>query len=350
MSSHLLDLRSLRPAVGRVMHDWRAGAERREAVAVLRQVLSGLPPVEGLPAPALWGVRRVLRTETDVTVVVLGTEAQGDLVIARIGPRGDAPSALARNHASVVRLLDDPRLAELRPLLPRPVAMVRHDGRPLALERALPGRPAGDLLACGRGDRVVELGMAVMALLHVPTSSPATITGELVTEWTSRSIGVVSSALAAANRGSTSAVDRLGDRLRGSLEGNNCPLGWTHGDLWAGNLLLDVSGSRVVGLVDWDAASERGWPAVDLAHLVLTTLGHSRRIHFGAVVADVLRGSRPDELSPVHEWLPGTADGMVAAVLLAWLQHAGSVLSKQPTHAARTQWLAHNVEPVLDLV
>lgn len=58
-----------------------------------------------------------------------------------------------------------------------------------------------------------------------------------------------------------------------------------HGDYWLGNLLVDESGSYIVGVIDW---SDTGWGTMqeDLAQLVDTWV---RQAGLGSSAADQLR-------------------------------------------------------------
>jgi hypothetical protein len=65
----------------------------------------------------------------------------------------------------------------------------------------------------------------------------------------------------------TFSLEQLLKELWRVLQDRNIPLVRTHGDFWAGNLI--VSGScELQGVLDWDESDEYGWPVIDLLHLI----------------------------------------------------------------------------------
>jgi hypothetical protein len=348
-------LRALRPRAGRAWKDWQSRDRRRAAVHLLTEAVQGIPGPEGLPDPRTWTVRRALPTETDVTVAVFGTEEAGDIAVGRLGEPGDLSPTVTRNSANVRRLLADGRLGALHPLLPAPLYDGWCAGRPFSVERALAGASAP--LALGtqaRLERVVQLGLASIDVLHSATAETAVVSEELLDQWTRPWLALFEGVGGELGRGSAGPLARLRAELSASLVGRPCTVAWTHGDLWAGNLLVDRPLTRVLGIVDWDAAHPRGLPVTDVLHLVLTARGTVEGVHFGDLVAAVV--TRPawgvwdrTVRSAAAASLPSIDDPLRAATLLTWLAHVGAVLAKQPT-TVRDRWVQLNVEPVLRLL
>jgi hypothetical protein len=199
---------------------------------------------------------------------------------------------------------------------------------------------------------VVRVGGACIAPLHQATARDTVVSGDLLDQWTGPSLRLLAEVTGAGEPGLVRAGERLRAELEDVLVGRPCSVAWTHGDLWVGNLLLAGDVDRVVGIVDWDAAHPSGLPVTDLLHLLLTARGAVERVHFGALVADLVDQPRwgrweATVLAALEQSLPAIADHGRAATLLTWLGHVGAVLAKQPSHAARNQWVAHNVRPVL---
>jgi len=149
-------------------------------------------------------------------------------------------------------------------------------------------------------------------------------------------------------------LERLGDRLERVLVEHPLSFSRVHGDLWLGNAMFTQDGATVTGLVDWASSSSAGLPAVDLAHMLLSSRAIASRRATGIVARGLLDGTEP--LEPFERELlathGGEAGGVLPAdelVLLAWLQHIGHVLGAAKVWIPRL-WRRHNVSPVLTML
>jgi hypothetical protein len=342
-------LSSIRPRIGRIWRARRTVGARTAAVTDLAGMVRDLPVLPGLPDPRLWSVREVLETETDVTVALFGTAQTGPLVVGRIlEPSRDAAS-LRRNHDVLSALRADPRLSGLAALLPEPIARGEHGGRAFAVERAVPGVPARTRMHRDHArSRILDGSATAIDVLHGATGRPAVVDENLLERWVG---GPVETLRTVRPSRGPDALSRLTGELRSALVGQPCSVSWCHGDYWVGNILLD-GGECIAGIVDWDAARPDGLPLVDLVHLILTTRAVAERIHLGTAVNQVLDG-RPWStledglLTRAGSTLPATPGHRRAAVLLAWLGHVGTVLTKRPAYGCERKWPAQNVDAVL---
>ena len=123
-----------------------------------------------------------------------------------------------------------------------------------------------------------------------------------------------------------------------------------HGDLWAGNLL--VEGSTLSGVVDWDACHDGAVPGTDVLHAVATAdrMRHHRSLGAELLArpwrevptADVLARawSRAGlDLSPARQDLVGLA---------WWARQVSTAVARAPGLAADRHWVRQNVEAVLE--
>ena len=140
--------------------------------------------------------------------------------------------------------------------------------------------------------------------------------------------------------------------LRAGLEGREVSVGWVHGDLAPGNVLLSTDGRQVCGLVDWERATSTGLPQVDVVHLLLTVRMLTEGRELGDLVCDLLpaRDEAAGAVQPGSQTAEPTGDPLddPVLVLLTWLHHVSGIVAKTDHYAPRSVWAARNVDVVLD--
>jgi hypothetical protein len=121
-----------------------------------------------------------------------------------------------------------------------------------------------------------------------------------------------------------------------------------HGDLWTGNLLaLD---GRLTGVVDWDAWSEDGVPALDLVHLIATEERLRLRRPIGAVYAQ-MPWRRPEVRALLGQWWPALDRNLARVDALGtawWSTQLATDIARTPALASNPRWVADNIHAVLD--
>jgi CelD/BcsL family acetyltransferase involved in cellulose biosynthesis/aminoglycoside phosphotransferase (APT) family kinase protein len=166
----------------------------------------------------------------------------------------------------------------------------------------------------------------------------------------------------AASRGRVDAVARLCDlRLAQTIselaaaadhELRDVPRGFMHGDFWTGNLLVDDE--RLVGVVDWPAATADGLPVLDLLHLEVSAIRERTGLQLGGVLMEMILPRSPavSELYRLYCRRIGlelTPAQWTALVTTYWLHAAGHELldpDRDPKHAHDPAWISANVEVV----
>jgi hypothetical protein len=140
---------------------------------------------------------------------------------------------------------------------------------------------------------------------------------------------------------------RLADLLRPRLDG--IPAIERHGDLWAGNLLVD--GGALCGIVDWDAAHRHGVPGGDLVQLVGTDLRRRARRSLGRAVLERPWRSGAFAAATAGYW---RAVGVSPAAALLdtagvawWDTEIHGTLLRFPQRATDPRWVAENVASAL---
>lgn len=286
----------------------RSGARVVDGVLAAAGVTRSLP---GLHAGA--GGALVIR-------VALADGSAGLLRLARAGASAD-PAPLADTLEVLTR-------AGVL-LVPRVVARGHTSGASWVVERALPGRRPRRVTG-GLARQVA----AVCAAFPRGDGPPLATAEDL-------------SGIAAQLPNRAVSVGRLAAEL--SRQVQSLPSVLRHGDLWAGNLLVDRS--SLSGLVDWDAAHPSAVPGTDLLQLVATELrmraGHElgpaflsrpwRTSMFSGVTGPYWSslGLRPD-------------DSLLDVVGVAWwATEVQGTLARLPHRAADERWVATNVDRVL---
>jgi len=218
--------------------------------------------------------------EGRVACLALSKDPNGKITVLLFPPGSDAPGFVAKvpttdAAASSVRLeasarasLDRGRLGPLEATVPRVTTLAEHQGRPVLVTTALPGRV---MLASYHRWRhtarpaVVEADFAAagswLAELHERTSRGHGDLG-LVLE------GVSEALLSRYRDDPTTTRDiAILEALQGRLRGHQAPRGLVHGDYWVGNLL--VANGQVCGVIDWECCQSDGILTRDLARFVI---------------------------------------------------------------------------------
>ena len=257
-------------------------------------------------------------------MVVRGLLPDGSPAVVRVA-RAGAPGDPATAAGTLERLGRDGI-----PFTPRLHAHGSTAGASWVAERALPGR---------RPPRASASLMRQVA--DVCASFPR---GDGPPEATAADL----SAVAAVLPDRAGALDALAPELAGTVE--TLPSILRHGDLWAGNLLVDPAGS-LTGLVDWDAAHPSAVPGADLLQLVATELRRAAHLALGpAFLTRPWRSADYEEVSaPYWRALEISPDDDVrdAVGVAWWATEVHGTLARLPHRAADEGWVETNVDRVL---
>ena len=286
-----------------------------------------------------WRCERVLRTVTDVSVCTV-REPGGRTGVLKVATAPGAIAGLRRERAVLERLSADARLGAWRTLLPVPLDGGDAGPGAFLLTSRLPGTDAAMLPVAG--GRLTAAAFGAMSPLHRLDRTARRVDDSLLERWVNLPAERIRRALP-----SCDSVQRLTEVLRGELAGRSLTLGWAHGDLHPGNLLVSAAG-QVTGIVDWGEASERDLPVLDLAFWLLAADAAGQQREFGERVAARLSHGRvwtPAETRRLDGATDGLADGRTV-LLLAWLRHVASNLANTNC-AENVPWLRRNIVAVL---
>jgi aminoglycoside phosphotransferase len=183
-------------------------------------------------------------------------------------PTTDAAEQSILREAAGLAELGRRELGPLGATVPRVVTIAEHQGRPVLVTTALPGR-------------------MMLATYHSwwHTARPAAVRADLAaaSQWLAelqdRTAGPECELVGPLDRAAAAIARRFGDdpgitgdlgqlaALRDRLAGLRAPQVMMHGDFWPGNLLM--AHGRVRGVIDWECARPDGPPTRDLARFAI---------------------------------------------------------------------------------
>jgi hypothetical protein len=312
----------VRPRRGSLAPGLRDGLRRAAGSGFVAQLVDG-------SRPAL--LDQVLQDAGTVLGSGLGVGADGAVraMVTRNGRRALLRMGLAGSPADPSTAAAGLRLLAARHVAGTPTLLADgcRSGVAWSLETALPGRRP-DTVSAALTDQVAAF-LAALPRTGEPVD-PSSDAEVIATAAPSHAAGVHRIA-------ATVADSPLCDRAQ-----------LRHGDLWSGNLL--ARGDVLTGVVDWDAWSSAGLPAVDLLHL----LGTEERLRSRAALGAVwLRRPWDDpvfaELVGRHwpEW-GGDAAARAAVGSAWWLGQLAADLRRNPGLAADRVWVERNIAAVVD--
>jgi aminoglycoside phosphotransferase (APT) family kinase protein len=276
---------------------------------------------------------------------------------------------LRRENDVLNHLVADEELGDWRAVVPVPLDSGAAGGGAFLLTSRLPGRDGREVLADAPAARHIASPPAARHIAGAPAARRAPAVSDLtsaafhaitplhrrnqtvqvvddamLSRWVDEPADQIRRALRVSG-----AVDRLAGILCADLAGRPMTLGWTHGDLHPGNVLVSADG-KVTGIVDWGEARERDLAVLDLAFWLLTLPAPGQPREFGKRIAARLDSERfwtPAE----RRLLDGATYGDLVTgrtlLLLAWLRHVASNLAKSDRYAKSPLWSRRNVVPVL---
>jgi thymidylate kinase len=334
-----------------------SGAGERElaaACALVPRILAGAP--RSLARRTRGAVIESAELSgTGTAIVRLARAGERPCALIKMPLTADGAAGLDREATTLAALRPDPRLGDLRRLLPRTLARGRVLEQPYRVDLPLPGHSPLELV----GDpsarrRLLEAAAESIAVLHEATASTVRAGDAIVERWVDAPLADLARSGAIRHPRFRGRAARLREELHGALSGRLLATSWVHGDYWLGNLLYSGDDLALSGIVDWDAAAPAEPPMHDLLHLVLSM----RRLVSGEELGRIVRRQLGDpEFSPQERRIlerrgPWPPDGFASerqALLLYWLRQV-SLHARQHRlsrdHRYRL-WEMRNVHAVL---
>lgn len=340
-----------------LLHGWWDDQSCRRHLAeharLIPLILTAIPPQPDTPPPTTWTTQEVVRTVSDMTVILLGPPDQAATAVLKLPRTNAAVASLHWQKTALAALHADPRLGEWSALLPTLLAEGEVDGQAYGVERMLPGLVAQQMLVHPADDLRMQIAAAAaIGELHRRTATLAAVNAERLERWIDeplRLIEQVGMTPTIYNRG---AMRRLSEELHQALTGRTLCLSWVHGDFVPGNILVAPDGGKLTGIVDWELARPDDLPVLDVLQLLLSTRLLKQCCEVGDIVRTLLSGVEwlPHEqalLDTAQAALSGDPVNWRAMLLLCWLRHVAANLTKSTRYARNWWWVTRNIETVL---
>jgi len=199
--------------------------------------------------------------------VILATfePASGPGFVVRLPPNDRAQRRCEVEHEAL-RSLHATLPAALRQRVPVPLEAGEFRGIPYFVQTLLAGYPAFPFLKTGQ-DRGWQTEAADFLVgLH---SAQRTEVWLGAAEWQAEMRPQIGEGLRLVEERLGIEAARVEGYLQERLGDRRWPLVLAHGDYWAGNLLLDKKGARLLGVIDWDRSRPRSFPLLDLINGLL---------------------------------------------------------------------------------
>ena len=327
------------------------------AHAIVPTILAKLAEVPGGLEPATWQTHALLHTDSDVAILTVGPTGQPFQALLKIAETTAAAEGLAWQRRALIALQGDARLGDFRTLLPHVLDAGEAAGAAYLVEERLTGTSLGHALTQPAAqDGALRSAADAIGRLHGATATEGTVGEEILERWVNAPIRALRE-ITGRSRGGRSALTalaRLSDDLRATLEDQPVTLSWVHGDYAPNNILSGPDG-QVSGIVDWEFGHPEDFPSLDVVTLLLTARMFVRRQELGRVVGDLLADPA---------WTPGeaaivaaAADAHVCAAIgtetvveLCWLRHVAAMLTRCTRYAENGLWMHANVHAVLNSI
>ncbi|HLU54465.1 MAG TPA: phosphotransferase [Pseudonocardia sp.] len=312
--------------------------------ALLRRV--GEDGLRRLGVPAGWVIGPCMGGGSETVVVSIGPAGERRALL-KAADTANGQQELRQQTAALAALHADPRLQHWTPLIPRLLGVAEVGDAYCVTETMLRGAPGPDALADpARRGPFLSSAVAAISELHRQTAELRRVGDAELDAWVHQPVEALSRTLPAGLRAQAQRMAALLDsRLRGQVVG----VGWTHGDYLPVNLLAAPNG-RVSAIFDWCTARPDGLSVLDVATFMPMAEAMAGEEELGPVVLRWLGGvprAEAEVLVGCQTALGGSVIAPEVLVLLGWLDHVASCVSRSNRMAANPVWNRRNVRVVV---
>ena len=275
-------------------------------------------------------------------------------VFVKVARSEAAGTSLARQTANLVALRHEANIPESwRRLLPTVAVTGERSRRVFTIEHGLPGVPASRLSYGQTAEQVTTIAISAIGTLHRATGWRSNIDNTMVFDLVEDRIARLEQLVGTLTRGrSIRALSSMRESCVAGLTDRVGWRSWTHGDYWAGNVLINADGTEVTGILDWDGANRAGLASVDVMHYLLAARVSATGKAIGHCVRQLLGGApltefEADMLAPTRALDGQSGPDLATLVRLAWLGHVVNNVEKSSRYRHHRLWVHSNIESVL---
>ncbi len=325
----------------------RCGIRRLRVAAGLTERLAGL----GLPLTGT-GQARLLSAVNDVAVAELVGFAGSDPVVVKIARSRKSMRSLAVHTRTLETLEADRNLRSFFNAFPRVLDAGVRNGERYVVESRLPGTASSTSLHDPeKRPAAFRAVHAAMSSVHQPTAHSVVVDERLLDQWVLHPLALIQTAVDGRSDRFAAGIGLLASELCEALRSRELAVSRIHGDLTPGNVLLDDAGAEVTGLVDWECSTPDGLPGFDAATFVLAARRERSGEELGRLVLEIAGGGALDQDESALFASTVYAHSALSTrhlVLLAWIGHISSNLTKCDRYGRNRRWLRRNVLDVLE--
>ncbi len=297
-----------------------------------------------------------VRSIPTVSDLSISEVVDGDAVrvFVKVARSAAAAASLSRQTANLVALRAEANIPESwRRLLPFVAVSGERSRRVFTIEHGLPGMAASQLSYGQSAEQVTTAAISAIGTLHRATGWRSNIDKTMVFDLVEDRFARLEQLVGTLTTGSSiRALARTREACVAGLSDRVGWRSWTHGDYWAGNVLINADGTKVTGILDWDGANRAGLASVDVMHYLLAARVSTTGKPIGHCVRQLLGGApltefEADMLAPTRS-LDGTSGPDLATLVrLAWLGHVVNNVEKAARYRHHRLWVHSNIESVL---
>ena len=297
-------------------------------------------------------------TGSSVNVAIIPEDVNGRALVLKFTDFAFASAELATSSDIQEQLTADPRLSPWSSHIPQVLASGMVGATTFAIEQCLSsrdGRAVADDPAATSA--LIADALAVIDDFHRVSARRRQVDALVLGAIVDRPIDVLrTNTPAGIFRCRTRSIDRMAVWLRESLLGHELELGWTHGDFHLGNVLIDDSGTHVVGVIDWGRAEPDGLTVLDGFTLIVLERAKSAGAEISSFVLELLRDvERPladrahfdvlEELQTLRS--RESSVDLRCLLMLTWLKHVANNLKNGDRTRLHGLWRLRTVDLVL---
>jgi len=216
-------------------------------------------------------------TTTDTVVVRVDWTDMHQSWVVRLPLTNAATHACSRNEKSLKQLQSVvARLDSDFPEISQPLGSGDFRGIPYFVEMALPGVAGNEFARYqGTSGHWKRLALDFLARFHAAVVANEAVARERLEKLLADMVEPLASLL---DRTGTAQLEQLARWVADALSGRSMPHLIAHGDFHSGNVLLDDSGKKLTGVIDWDRAGFHVASLNDIIHLLYDDYFYDRSL------------------------------------------------------------------------